>query len=125
MGAGGSLSIQNVVGTGLLNERQRRLVAAAEARDYGHGGVNSGGSNGYRIHLWKYELQNLCNELQISICVSHFPPGTSKWNKIEHRLFSFISKNWRGKSLLNYRNIIDLIAGTTTKTGLIRFLKSS
>jgi DNA-binding phage protein len=80
--------------------------------------ADSGGSNGYRIHLWKYELQKMCNEFQISISVSHFPPGTSKWNKIEHRLFSFISQNWRGRPLTDYRSIVDLIAGTTTKTGL-------
>ena len=81
--------------------------------------ADSGGSNGYRIHLWKYELQRLSNELQISISVSHFPPGTSKWNKIEHRLFSFISQNWRGKPLKDYRTIVDLIGATTTKAGLV------
>jgi hypothetical protein len=68
--------------------------------------------------LWKVELQKLADELGIPIAVSHFPPGTSKWNKIEHRLFSFISINWRGKPLRSYRTIVQLIAATTTHTGL-------
>ena len=80
--------------------------------------ADAGGSNGYRSRLWKRELQRFADEEDISISVSHFPPGTSKWNKIEHRLFSFISINWRGKPLLNYRTVINLIASTTTKCGL-------
>lgn len=80
--------------------------------------ADAGGSNGYRVRLWKFELQKLANELQISITVCHYPPGTSKWNKIEHRLFSFITKNWRGKPLISHQVIVDLISATTTKTGL-------
>ena len=80
--------------------------------------ADSGGSNGYRIRLWKFELQKLVNELKLPITVCHMPPGTSKWNKIEHRLFSFISVNWRGKPLRSFRTIVQLIAGTTTDTGL-------
>lgn len=80
--------------------------------------ADSGGSNGYRTRLWKKELQGLANEIGINIKVSHFPPGTSKWNKIEHRLFSYISMNWRGRPLVDYQTIVNLIASTTTKTGL-------
>jgi hypothetical protein len=80
--------------------------------------ADGGGSNGYRVRLWKVELQKLANELRIPITVCHLPPGTSKWNKIEHRLFSFITMNWRGKPLRSYRTIVQLIAGTTTDTGL-------
>ena len=79
---------------------------------------DGGGSNGSRNRLWKYELQKLANELDMAIQVSHFPPGTSKWNKIEHQLFSQITKNWRGKPLDSYLTIIKLIENTTTKTGL-------
>lgn len=81
--------------------------------------ADSGGSNGYRIHLWKYELQKLSNRLALKIPVSHYPPGTSKWNKIEHRLFSYITKNWRGHPLIDYRTVVELIAATTTKAGLV------
>lgn len=81
--------------------------------------ADAGGSNGYRLRLWKKELQRFADAREIEISVSHFPPGTSKWNKIEHRLFSFISINWRGKPLTNYQVIINFIASTTTKTGLI------
>ena len=81
--------------------------------------ADSGGSNGYRIRLWKLELQKLANELKFPITVCHLPPGTSKWNKIEHRLFSFITINWRGKPLRSYRTIVQLIAATTTETGLL------
>jgi hypothetical protein len=81
--------------------------------------ADSGGSNGYRVRLWKVELQKLANELKYPITVCHLPPGTSKWNRIEHRLFSFITINWRGKPLRSYRTIIQLIAGTTTDAGLI------
>jgi transposase len=80
--------------------------------------ADGGGSNGSRLRLWKVELQKLADELGIPICVSHFPPGTSKWNKIEHRLFSFISQNWRGKPLISHEVIVNLIAATTTATGL-------
>jgi len=80
--------------------------------------ADSGGSNGTRVRLWKWELQQLADETGLEIAVCHFPPGTSKWNKIEHRLFSFISQNWRGKPLISHQVIIDLIAATTTKTGL-------
>jgi hypothetical protein len=79
---------------------------------------DGGGSNGSRVRLWKLELQKLANELGIEITVHHLPPGTSKWNKIEHRLFSFITMNWRAKPLVSYKVIIDLIAATTTETGL-------
>ena len=80
--------------------------------------ADSGGSNGYRLHLWKRELQKLANDLEMKITVCHFPPGTSKWNKIEHRLFSYITKNWRGRPLLDYETVVNLIAATTTKAGL-------
>lgn len=80
--------------------------------------ADCGGSNGYRGKLWKTELQKLVNEIGLNIEVSHFPPGTSKWNKIEHRLFSSISQNWRGKPLISHEVIINLIGSTTTKTGL-------
>ena len=80
--------------------------------------ADGGGSNGYRVRLWKVELQNLANELGIPITVCHLPPGTSKWNKIEHRLFSFITLNWRGKPLRSFKTIVQLIAATTTTAGL-------
>ena len=80
--------------------------------------ADSGGSNGARVRLWKLELQKLADETRLEISVCHFPPGTSKWNKIEHRLFSFITKNWRGKPLVSHEVIVNLIAATTTKTGL-------
>lgn len=80
--------------------------------------ADGGGSNGSRIRLWKTQLQEFCNEIQIPIAVSHFPPGTSKWNKIEHRLFSFISMNWRGKPLTSFETILNLISSTKTTSGL-------
>jgi hypothetical protein len=80
--------------------------------------ADGGGSNGSRVRLWKRELQRLANEIGIDIAVHHLPPGTSKWNKIEHRLFSFISQNWRARPLVSYRVIVDLISATTTKAGL-------
>jgi hypothetical protein len=76
------------------------------------------GSNGSRVRLWKRELQRLANEIGIDIAVHHLPPGTSKWNTIEHRLFSFITQNWRAKPPVRYQVIIDLIGATTTETGL-------
>jgi transposase len=88
--------------------RARRLVITADG----------GGSNGSRVRLWKRELQALANELDLEITVCHLPPGTSKWNKIEHRLFSFISRNWRGRPLVSYQTIVQLIAATTTDAGL-------
>ena len=80
--------------------------------------ADCGGSNGYRTRLWKTELQGLADQTGLRIQVLHYPPGTSKWNKIEHRLFSYISINWRAKPLLSRQTVIDLIASTTTKTGL-------
>ena len=80
--------------------------------------ADSGGSNGARVRLWKLELQKLADETGLEISICHLPPGTSKWNKIEHRLFSLISQNWRGKPLVSHQVIVNLIAATTTKTGL-------
>jgi Rhodopirellula transposase DDE domain len=80
--------------------------------------ADGGGSNGYRLRLWKLELQKLADQMALAIQVCHFPPGTSKWNKVEHRLFSFISSNWRGEPLRDYETIVRLIAGTTTAKGL-------
>lgn len=80
--------------------------------------ADGGGSNGARVRLWKVELQKLADETGLTIVVLHLPPGTSKWNKIEHRLFSFISKNWRGRPLIDYRTIVELIGATTSTTGL-------
>ena len=80
---------------------------------------DGGGSNGSRNRLWKRELQALANETGLTITVRHYPPATSKWNKVEHNLFSYISINWRGRPLTSLETVIDLIAHTTTKTGLI------
>lgn len=80
--------------------------------------ADCGGSNGARLRLWKIEIQRLADELAMPITVCHFPPGTSKWNKIEHRLFSHISMNWRGKPLVSHEAMVQLIANTTTKAGL-------
>jgi len=80
--------------------------------------ADAGGSNGYRLRLWKKELQTFSDESGLEITVCHFPPGTSKWNKIEHKLFSFISINWKGKPLTSYKVIVNLIANTKTATGL-------
>jgi hypothetical protein len=91
-----------------LYPRARRLLITADG----------GGSNGYRLRLWKLELQKLADATMLSIEVCHFPPGTSKWNKVEHRLFSFISSNWRGEPLRDYETIVRLISGTTTAKGL-------
>ena len=91
-----------------LYPRARRLLITADG----------GGSNGYRLRVWKLELQKLADATRLAIEVCHFPPGTSKWNKVEHRLFSFISSNWRGEPLRDYETIVRLIAGTTTAKGL-------
>jgi Rhodopirellula transposase DDE domain len=80
--------------------------------------ADGGGSNGSRVRLWKLELQKLANEFNLAIRVCHLPPGTSKWNKIEHRLFSFITANWRGRPLLSHKVIVQLISATTSKDGL-------
>ena len=80
--------------------------------------ADGGGSNGWRLRLWKLALQSFADASGLSLSVCHFPPGTSKWNKIEHRLFSFISSNWRGEPLRDYQTIVNLIAGTTTAKGL-------
>lgn len=95
------------MGQPLYSDAQQLLITA-----------DGGGSNGYRLRLWKVELQKLADETGLSIKVCHLPPGTSKWNKIEHRLFSYISQNWRGKPLVSYEVIVSLIAATTTTTGL-------
>jgi hypothetical protein len=81
--------------------------------------ADAGGSNGHRTKLWKVSLRELSNELQLNITVCHFPPGTSKWNKIEHRLFSFISQNWRGQPLYDLTTVVNLISHTTTREGLV------
>jgi hypothetical protein len=96
-----------MMGQALYPDATRLLVTA-----------DAGGSNGYRLRLWKLELQKLADETGLEIAVRHFPPGTSKWNKIEHRLFSAISQNWRGKPLVSHEVIVKLIAATTTRTGL-------
>ena len=88
--------------------RARSLLITADA----------GGSNGARVRLWKWELQQLANRTGLAITVAHFPPGTSKWNKIEHRLFSYISRNWRGQPLVSLAVIVNLIGATRTATGL-------
>ncbi len=80
--------------------------------------ADGGGSNGSRVRLWKIELQKLADETGLTIGVCHYPPGTSKWNKVEHRLFCHITQNWRGQPLTSRTAIVELIAATTTKTGL-------
>jgi Rhodopirellula transposase DDE domain len=80
--------------------------------------ADGGGSNGSRLRLWKLELQRFADETGLELRVCHLPPGTSKWNKIEHRLFSYITQNWRGKPLVSYATIVSLIAATTTRSGL-------
>src|SRR6266700_5288543 len=91
-----------------LYPRAQRLLITADG----------GGSNGWRLRLWKWELQRLADQTGLTLTVCHFPPGTSKWNKVEHRLFSFISSNWRGEPLRDYETIVNLIANTTTAKGL-------
>ena len=80
--------------------------------------ADGGGSNGHRVRLWKFELSRLAQETGLEIHVCHFPPGTSKWNKIEHRLCSFITMNWRGRPLISHEVIVNLIASTKTRSGL-------
>jgi hypothetical protein len=80
--------------------------------------ADCGGSNGNRTRLWKKKLREFCNKYKIDVTVCHYPPGTSKWNKIEHKLFSFISKNWRGRPLVDMATVVNLIANTTTTKGL-------
>jgi hypothetical protein len=94
-------------GRRLYPEARRMLITA-----------DGGGSNGSRLRLWKFELQKFADETGLDVSVCHFPPGTSKWNKVEHRLFSFISSNWRGQPLRDYETIVNLIASTTTAKGL-------
>ena len=91
-----------------LYPQARRLLITADG----------GGSNGYRTRLWKLELQGLAEELGLAISVCHFPPGTSKWNKIEHRMFCHITQNWRGRPLVSRQAVVALIGSTTTDTGL-------
>lgn len=100
---------------GWWRKEGRRLYAQARALLIT---ADGGGSNGARLRLWKLELQKFADETGLSISVCHFPPGTSKWNKIEHRLFSFISSNWRGEPLRDYETIVNLISRTTTAKGL-------
>ena len=97
------------------NMGQQRFPRASELMITADGG----GSNNYRSRLWKVALQNLADQLDFKLKVCHFPPGTSKWNKIEHRLFSYITSNWRGQPLVNLATIVNLIASTTTMTGLL------
>src|SRR5256714_8465011 len=97
----------NEVGRAQYPQAKRLLISA-----------DGGGSNGSRVRLWKWELQQLADETGLAITVCHLPPGTSKWNKIEHRLFAWISQNWRGKPLVSYAVILKLIAATTTEAGL-------
>jgi len=97
----------NTLGVSRFPDATRLLITA-----------DAGGSNGYRVRAWKKHLVALAAETGIEITVCHYPPGTSKWNRIEHRLFSFISMNWRGRDLTDIRTIIELIAATTTQTGL-------
>ena len=118
------------VSVGIDNDTAQFAVAAIQgwwqqlgAERYPHATsltitADCGGSNGYRTRLWKTELQRLADHTGLQICVCHFPPGTSKWNKIEHRLFSFITMNWRAKPLISRQVVIDLINATTTRTGL-------
>ena len=80
--------------------------------------ADCGGSNGYGVRLWKWELQQLANELNVDVHVCHFPPGTSKWNKIEHKMFSYITKNWRGTPLISREAVVQLIGSTKTSKGL-------
>ena len=104
-------------------ETLRRWWAKVGSASYANAGrllicADAGGSNGYRVRLWKVELARLANQTGLAITVCHFPPGTSKWNKIEHRLFAHISMNWRGRPLISHEVVVELIGATTTRTGL-------
>jgi hypothetical protein len=117
-----SVGIDNDTASFAVNSIRRWWKTMGRAR-YPHATrllitADCGGSNGVRVRLWKRELQTLASELGIPITVCHLPPGTSKWNKIEHRLFSFITQNWRSKPLVSLQTIVQLIAATTTETGL-------
>jgi hypothetical protein len=94
-------------GKAMYPEAERLLVCA-----------DAGGSNGYRVRLWKTELARFAAETGLAVTVCHFPPGTSKWNKVEHRLFSHISTNWRGRPLVSHEVVVELIAATRTRSGL-------
>ena len=94
-------------------------IATARATPRLRDAAHAGGSNGYRSHVWKYELQRVSDTTGLAIHVSHFSPGTSKWNKVEHRLFSFISINWRGRPLRSYETVVKLISNTTNRGGLV------
>ena len=96
-----------IMGKGAYPEARELLITA-----------DCGGSNGHRVRLWKVELQKMATEMEMEISVCHFPPGTSKWNKIEHKMFSYISKNWRGKPLIARETVVKLIASTATTKGL-------
>jgi len=121
---------EGMVSVGVTNDTSAFAVSSIRAwwQHLGHGRypkattltitADGGGSNSSRTRLWKVELQKLADEIGIPIRVCHFPPGTSKWNKVEHRLFSYVSLNWRGRPLESLQVIIDLIASTTTSTGL-------
>jgi hypothetical protein len=97
----------DMVGSRAYPKAERLLITA-----------DAGGSNGYRVRLWKLELAKLAARTGLAITVCHFPPGTSKWNKVEHRLWSHVSMNWRGRPLTSHEVIVELIGATTTKTGL-------
>ena len=112
IGKHGWIETANFIVTGLLLLGFAIGLRAA-LRRYG-----GGGSNGYRVRAWKVELAALAAQTGLAITVCHLPPGTSKWNKIEHRLFSQITMNWRGRPLKSHRMIVDLIGNTTTTTGL-------
>jgi hypothetical protein len=117
--ASSSVSCKLLISSMLLDEVQPLLDFATSIAD-------GGGSNGAKNRLWKQQLQQLANETGLSITVAHYPPATSKWNKIEHRLFSFISINWRAKPLTSLEVVLELISHTTTKEGLtVAVLKDS
>jgi len=106
------------VGYASFRGRDEGDLQQALAHKNSDSSAGGGGSNGSRVRLWKIELQAFATELDIDITVCHLPPGTSKWNRIEHRLFSYITQNWRGRPLVSHQTIVQLIAATTTKAGL-------
>ena len=120
IGWGGVAMVARATGLAISTVRKGRDEAHAGACADGIVRVRrTGGSNSYRSCVWKHELQRVADKLGISIHVSHYPPGTSKWNKVEHRLFSFISINWRGQPLRTYETVVSLIGNTTNGRGLI------